>query len=273
MKAHAPRGEPGTALAGKFLIVAHQRSGSSSLVRYLRLCTGERGVMEPFREKYAKKHGIDISTPAKLGLFMDRYYARCRFAKHLYNALDSRRNFAVYGHPSVTRIIFLYRKDLCASLLSSEIAKASGHWREIDVTRVPQTTLDTRQFSRNLLALRDMIENNFRLVMKAARVNGSRVLCIAYEDLYSTDQEEQRVTTGKILQFIGRDSGEWNAQGAFDRLISHENKYAQNKNAVIANHTELRSRFRGIQPELGWSLRRRMVRFFSSNMDGHARGR
>jgi LPS sulfotransferase NodH len=264
----APRDMPARIPTRSFLIVAHQRSGSSSLARYLRLCTGARGVLEPFRSKYAKTHGFDISTPQKLTGFMDEYYVNHSFAKHLYNALDTKRNYAVYQHPAVARILFLYRRDLVASLLSSEVAKAAGHWREINPATVRRIRLESGKFAKDLCALRNMIEKNFRMVARSARICGSRVLTVAYEDLYSADKRAQRAIVRSILDFIGFDPQVWNAKRAFDKFISYGRKYSHSKIDVISNHTELRAKYHGIEPELGMSFLGRFKRAFLRQESG-----
>lgn len=238
----------GSRALGKFLIVAHQRSGSSSLARYIRLCTGSSGIMEPFRAKYALKHGIDLLNSTELTTFLDEYFAKHDFAKHLYNSLPQRLNELIYRHYGARKMVFLYRKDLCSALISSEVARAAGKWRQIDDAELQPIFLPSRRFSKKLSTLCRLIESNYRLVQQVARSSKTSVLFVTYEDLYSSDHQIQQRVVQDILSFIGCDPSHWNHNKAFDTFISHKKKYTGNKTRLIRNYDELRNTFGHVAP-------------------------
>jgi hypothetical protein len=247
----------------QFLIVAHQRSGSSSLVRYIQSCTGLRGVMEPFRKKYADKQGIDISCPHILATFLVKYFEKYDFAKHLYNSLTGKMNTVIYSHASVQQVIFLYRKDLCAALMSSKIAKATGKWRETILEHFDAISLDPQQFALELYTLKRLVERNFYSLKGIAAKRALPVMRVCYEDLYSTDESHQREVVQKILTFIDHDATQWNRNGAFDKLISHKNRYAANKEVRVSNYASIHQQFGNTHPELDSSWRATITSLFS----------
>jgi glycosyltransferase involved in cell wall biosynthesis len=183
----APRRAPKTRrLFPNFMIVAHPRTGSTTLAELLALYPDVSCLQEPFNpaqgEWGSKSYVEALNGGSPLHDVVRNIFAKYRGLKHLVNQLDVAQNQSLIRFPK-SKLIYLWRRNHVQRLVSNEISMRAKHWQndrsKIMVTRFRPLDLDSLTVS---------------LAHAKDEVCRYRELCaavgcfeLAYEELFGSD--------------------------------------------------------------------------------------
>lgn len=191
----------------KFIIFATARTGSTSLARVLGESADVKMAIEPFHEGFPKwnpeekdysKFIVDVKT---MNEALDDLFSRYTAIKVLDYQMEPEIYYSMFKRKDF-KTLFLRRKNIAQSALSSLIAKQTSEWHKQENTEIYKNLkpIDLNEMS-------EMIDYVISLNSKYAKFleknRKGDYLSLYYEELYS-DNLEQNITNLKaICDFLG----------------------------------------------------------------------
>lgn len=168
------------------VILAHPRCGSSELARALRVAADVSCPLEPFHKAMRRK-GITPDGP-RYPEYLEKIM-REPAIKHMWNGLSEETNRTILSHPSVSSVVFLYRRDALQAALSTTVAKLTKNWDKSD-----RPSIDTPLPLEKIAGRRDELIDGQTQYLQMLRSIGKPFLVLAYEDVYTTDDDARAAT-------------------------------------------------------------------------------
>jgi hypothetical protein len=173
-----------------FVLFAHARSGSTSLVRALERSPDVRILMEPFNESFtrwnpgATDYRATVTDAASLDRAAVEWYAQHEGVKVLDYQMPRDINTRLISSGD-RNVIFLRRRNILRTCVSVELSEQTGVWHAWDGSHQGQTFAPI-----SIDALRKRVDDSAREMAYYERVAASlpsdRVLRLWYEELYSS---------------------------------------------------------------------------------------
>jgi hypothetical protein len=241
----------------KFVLFAHPRSGSSTLLRVLQSHPRLRVAEEPFHEKYQEwtpdepKYVDLITDVASLEDQLAALFAKYDGIK----VLDYQLPPEIYTHlllmPEL-KVIFLRRRNLLQAAVSLFIAKQTDVWKVWDLkgdiasayANLEPIALD--ELAEHLDYARELRECYGRVI--ARKPAGARLI-VEYEDFYTDDVARNRESARRVFDFLGL---EMPASDGLDSLLDPRTSKLNYTGlyANLPNAREIDARFGS--DETGW---------------------
>ena len=188
-----------------FVLLAHARSGSTTLHHILNAHDDIRMAYEPFnpkREKWIQHnyHG-QVTDDASLIQSLNEIYNYHNGAKHLIYQLSDHQNEILLGRDC--RRIFLNRQNLLQTTVSGMIAEQTKKWagNRNEILTAWLEPLDLKEVGNRVNWLKKSISRYRRLMVD----KGLEFLEVKYEDLYGPNLSLQQklVKVDQIFHYLG----------------------------------------------------------------------
>lgn len=205
------------AIQRPFIIWTLQRTGGTNLTRHLmQRAKYPRPQHEPFNRKrefgHVTREWVQHEDTQRLEASMTEICSEEPCIKHCVEQvpwpvsveLARAAMLADYHH------LFLYRRNALQRLLSVEYARRTGVWGRGHLNKAEQ---DDKAFEEPL-AIRDMLahekrcNNLLQSMWNILTEAGADPKCVAYEDVYETDDDTAAETLLTILRNLGLSRGE-----------------------------------------------------------------
>lgn len=204
--------------SNQFIIFAHARSGSTTLLRILNLCEGIHCPMdEPFHRRYIgslidslclnyypemeKKMRLKFVNAALSFLF-----SRYNGYKHLWCQLTPSDNKAMLRKKNL-KVIFLYRKNAFDAVVSNHIAAQTGVWDYYSQKKIllERDVRDVKISKQNILKGKKSLEDNKKFYKDFMEKNNISYFELRYEDLLGPNiaLDVKFKKLNEILSFLG----------------------------------------------------------------------
>ncbi|MBT5873144.1 MAG: hypothetical protein HOH43_06965 [Candidatus Latescibacteria bacterium] len=194
----------------RLILFCHARSGSTSLCRMLNLHPQLNILEEPLSEDFTKWHPEErdyaelINDIDSLNEQMDHIFSRYNGIKVLHFELRPPRFIYLLGLPAYT-VIFLRRRNLLQTVVSSELAEQSTKWTIGDLERpIAETYADLKPLSiEQVQGQMEALQRELELfdAVISHRPAGT-YLKLWYEDLYMVPADKRLATVGSICRFL-----------------------------------------------------------------------
>lgn len=183
LAAAAASWQEGVLLRPPILIFAHRRSGSSTLQEVFETAARARLLNEPLKPR---KREIFFGSGDDWQQGLRATLATCAGLKHLLEHATREENCALLQLES--RRILLYRRDLLAAVLSTEVSRRAGYWgsdreRYQALEPAPWPLEEARTHIETL-------RQDLLFYARFVRQSGLSCVFVAYEDLYNRPWEE-----------------------------------------------------------------------------------
>lgn len=190
----------------EFVVFAHARSGSTSLVRAIDSHPDVRLLMEPFNERFATQHGVDhrsrATDEAALDALLEEIYAEHNGIK----ALDYQLPRPLYAHMLLgpRRVLFLHRRNLLQAVVSHRMSEQTELWHKWDTDRPASDHYDELE-PLQITDVRKRVDDLYDSVRFYSGVlaNKKDVLTVTYEALYEQGFDTRQDAITKIFSFLG----------------------------------------------------------------------
>ncbi|MDW5328899.1 hypothetical protein [Plantactinospora sp. KLBMP9567] len=193
-----------------FVMLAHARSGSESLLATLNLHEEIYAVSEPFNPNY-KDWDVDNDDYRSKIIDVRSLYEQLEAVGRKFNGIKTtdedlpRELNEVLVGDTRFKLIFLRRSNLLQAVVSQAIADRTGLWQKWDAAgRIADYygslgKLDVHQLSDRLAQLDDDVSHYGNLV--ASRRYESSVM-LTYEDLYFAPRDARAGMVNRLLRFL-----------------------------------------------------------------------
>lgn len=195
----------------KFIVFSHARSGSTSLIRSLSLHPDLVVIEEPLHDKYSTWHPGErnyislLTDTASLDEQINHIFSKCDGFKIHDHSLSKE----LYSHLLLDqryRVIFLWRKNLLKTAISSYLAEQTGIWHISDL----KGDREDAYFNLKPVPLED-IERRLKYTYELQQYYRNVTMkksediryFIDYESLYSDDLDKNLQMLADIFSFIG----------------------------------------------------------------------
>lgn len=194
-----------------FILLAHARSGSESLLATLNLHEDIHAVSEPFNPNYrgweAGNHDYrsHITDARSLYEQLEAVGRKFNGIKTTDEDLPRDLNDVLVGDPRF-KLVFLRRSNLLQAVVSQAIADRTGLWQKWDATgRVADHygslgTLDVDQLADRLAQLDDDVSHYGSLIASQRHENS---VTLTYEELYFAPPDARAAMVNGLLGFLG----------------------------------------------------------------------
>lgn len=173
-----------------FILLAHPRSGSSSLVDVFNL-NGVQVLSEPFNKSKSSEHYQALSTK-RPDEVVEEIFKQYRGIKTLMTQLGRGNNTGLVNtYPS----IILTRDNLMEAALSTRMAALTNSWSGRTARDDEPTSLDKEK----VMALLNFYASEIRHFRKKC----PEALHVSYEELFNEDEATRLSTAEKIFKHVG----------------------------------------------------------------------
>ena len=251
----------------KYLIFAHERSGSSTLLKIFNLHPQIKLIGEPFHRNYLtprkdfyintnNEDKIEISTLENLKLALNLIANEFNGFKHVFRHLNYEANNYLLIESGM-KPVFLQRKNLLQVVISSSISGNMKDWGGVPLKWKEQfkkqkfEPLDIEKIKKRIKKLKQQIEEYKRNLNS----NKTEYYNLCYEDLYGKDisEMEKIKIINKIFDF-------WNIEPLKDKESIKRMKEFFNPNQYKLNSKKTYKQIPNIQEieeklgsdETGW---------------------
>ncbi|MEQ4304960.1 hypothetical protein ABNF97_26860 [Plantactinospora sp. B6F1] len=193
-----------------FVMLAHARSGSESLLATLNLHEDICAVSEPFNPNY-KTWDVDNHDYRSKITDVRSLYEQLEVVSRKFNGIKTtdedlprELNDVLVGDARF-KLIFLRRSNLLQAVVSQAIADRTGLWQKWDaVGRIAGRygslgELDVHQLGDRLAQLDDDINHYGNLVESQRRESS---VMLTYEDLYFAPRDTRTDVVNRLLRFL-----------------------------------------------------------------------
>ena len=180
-----------------YLVYAHGRSGSTQLVRALRRAVGGELVRdEPFKQRNAESWGYNLSVRDNIEDYLR--WLGAPYLKHLWSDMRPKQNRALVSSPLLQGVIFLYRRNIFEYAISMVAASLTKEWHGSKAEFGAPMPLSSVEHAISVIT--ETIPSNSRLVKESITCP---LLCVSYEDLYSSSAVVRDQTAVSVLDALG----------------------------------------------------------------------
>lgn len=210
----------------RFVLLAHARSGSTTLSKVLSLHPQVSMIHEPFnpeRDRWGKfNYASESRDSAALAASLEEIWTHHQGIKHLDTQLDQAGNEQLLA--SAHKVLLLHRQNLLEAALSEWLAIHSGSWnldREV-LLRSTIPSLDSAWVLR-LISQRTQRLEGHRQFLQSANIP---YLEVTYEELYSPSLswDERRGSLLKVFQFLALPVPQARLWEEVEKLLSPDQK-------------------------------------------------
>ena len=198
---------------GKFIILAHARSGSTNLSQILASHPDIWIAGEPFHVDYLKWHpeevdygvGSEISNRNQLRTTLNAIFSHYSGIKTLMRQLTPELNKFILQLPGL-KVIYLYRSNLLQSAISIFISGQANIWyKRVDEDKNPLLEMQFEPISIDMLS-KEMEKLKSRKTFYSGVLAGKPagdVMNITYEEIYFSDPQTKRSKIELLFDFLG----------------------------------------------------------------------
>jgi len=191
----------------KFIIFANARTGSTSLARVLGESPGVRMCMEPFHDKYAewnpgeRDYSKFVKDARTLDIALEEIFSKYTALKCLDYQLDESIYTRLLGRKDI-KVVMLTRKNPVMAALSSLVAHQTSVWHKEEIGEDSFEQLKPIPIIEIEKATAYIESQNRQYDNFLEKNRPGDYLRLYYEDLYSTDKEQNLRTIKRICSFL-----------------------------------------------------------------------